>query len=485
MQLHDLLKDVAVLGLSGDMGVDIETVEHDSRRVAPGALFCAIRGNNIDGHLYAQDAVERGAVAILNEHVLDLHVPQVQVADVRQAIGPLSCVLSGHPSRKMCVVGITGTNGKTTVAFMLDAIGRAAGELSGTIGTLGARIDDETLELAFTTPEASELQRLLADMVNRNVRMVAMEVSSHALEMHRVDGTRFAAACFTNLTQDHLDFHGTTENYFEAKAKLFTSEFTDRAVISCDDPMGDHLASRSEALGLTVSRFGFDSRGDVRAETVEATGEGSRFRLIGPGESREVFLPLPGRFNVSNALAAAASALAVGRTFDSVVAGLEQIGNIPGRMEPVVAGQSFGVIVDFAHTPDALGRVLIEARAMAIGRRVIVVFGCGGDRDRDKRAAMGRAAAGADLVVLTSDNPRSEDPSAIASASVEGLVMESAEFLVILDRREAIRTALCAAKEGDVVVIAGKGHERVQTAGDHVDPFDDHAVALEELEALV
>jgi UDP-N-acetylmuramoyl-L-alanyl-D-glutamate--2,6-diaminopimelate ligase len=494
VRLHELLGGVGVQEWAGDRGVDVNAITHDSRRAARGSCFACIPGAVTDGHLHAGAAVDAGAVALLVERQLDLPVAQARVASVRAALGPVAAALHDHPSRRLRCLGVTGTNGKTTVTYLLEAIARAAGHRVGVIGTVGARVDGAPLPLERTTPEADDLQAILARMRDQDVRTVALEVSSHALDQHRVDGTWFAAACFTNLSQDHLDYHGSMTSYLEAKARLFDPTRTAAAAVNVDDPQGLEIAWRSSDAGLPLITYACSderrsTRADVLAENIEPTTSGSRFELVArpTGERATIESPLLGRFNVSNALAAASTALVSGLTFDAVIAGLHAPLAIPGRLERVRAAddQPFTVLVDYAHTPDALGGVLDAARPLAAGGRVVAVFGCGGDRDREKRPVMGRAAAnGADVVVLTSDNPRSEDPAEIARAVLEGLRDGPARVVVELDRRAAIREALRAANPGDVVVVAGKGHETSQTIGDRTVPFDDRVVVREELEAL-
>jgi UDP-N-acetylmuramoyl-L-alanyl-D-glutamate--2,6-diaminopimelate ligase len=494
VRLHELLGGIDVLGWVGDRGVEVSAITHDSRRAARGSCFACIPGAVTDGHLHAGAAVDAGAVALLVERELDLPVAQARVAGVRAALGPAAAALYDHPSRRLRCLGVTGTNGKTTVTYLLEAIARAAGQRVGLIGTVGARVDGAPLPLERTTPEADDLQAILARMRDEDVRTVALEVSSHALEQHRVDGTWFAAACFTNLSQDHLDYHGSMASYFEAKARLFDPTRTAAAAVNVDDGNGIEIARRASDAGLPVLTFaGSDERRstrvDVVAEDVELSGSGTRFVLATrrTGKRAAVASPLLGRFNVSNALAAAATALASGLPFDAVVAGLQAPLAIPGRLERVLVApdQPFTVLVDYAHTPDALERVLDTARRLMPDGRVVLVFGAGGDRDRQKRPAMGRAAAGgADVVVLTSDNPRSEEPEQIAGAVLDGLRDGQARVVVELDRRAAIRDAMREAKPGDVVVIAGKGHETGQTIAERTVPFDDRVVAREELEAL-
>jgi UDP-N-acetylmuramoyl-L-alanyl-D-glutamate--2,6-diaminopimelate ligase len=494
VRLHELLGGIGVLGWVGDRSVDVSAITHDSRRATRGSCFACIPGAVTDGHLYAPAAVDAGAVALMVERELDLPVAQARVATVRAALGPAAAAFYGHPSRRLHCLGVTGTNGKTTVTYLLEAIARAAGQRVGVIGTVGARVDGSALPLERTTPEADDLQTILARMRDDGVRTVAMEVSSHALDQHRVDGTWFAATCFTNLSQDHLDYHGSMTAYFEAKARLFDPARTDAAAVNVDEPHGLEIARRARDAELRVMSFAAsDAHGstsaDVVAEDVDPSSAGTRFALVTPktGARTTVDSPLLGAFNVSNALAAATTALVAGLSLDAVVSGLQAPLAIPGRLERVAAppGQPFTVLVDYAHTPDALDRVLDAARRLAPGGRVIVVFGSGGDRDRQKRPAMGRAAAtGADTAVLTSDNPRSEDPEQIARAVLEGLRDGPASVVVELDRRVAIRDALCSARAGDVVLVAGKGHETGQTIGGRTVPFDDRVVVREELEAL-
>jgi UDP-N-acetylmuramoyl-L-alanyl-D-glutamate--2,6-diaminopimelate ligase len=450
---------------SGDLtSIDVRTVEIDSRRVEAGALFCCLRGERTDGHEHAAEAVERGAVALLVDHVLQIDVAQLVVDDTRLATAPLSVAFFGDPARSMTVVGVTGTNGKTTTTFLLREIFDEAGTPAEVLGTLsGAR----------TTPEAPELQATLAAMRDRGTGVVAMEVSSHALDLHRVDGTWFGVVAFTNLSRDHLDYHGTMESYFEVKARLFGPAFSDRAVVNLDSPYGRLLL---DAAKIPTTGFSLDDLTDVE---LEATG--SRFTWRG----ERVELSLGGRFNLSNALTAAEAARAVGVEPAVVARGLSRRLVVPGRYEVIDEGQPFGVVVDYAHTPDGLEQVLDAARGLR-GGEVTVVFGCGGDRDPTKRPAMGEvAAAHADRVVLTADNSRGEDTGAIIDAVREGYDRAARrprhELVVEPDRRRAIALALDAVGPDDTVVIAGKGHETTLTIGDVTVPFDDREVAREEL----
>ncbi len=426
-----------LVDLSGD--AEITGLAHDSRQVSPGDLFFCVSGANHDGHDFACDALERGAAALVVERPLRLRCPQLQTGSVRRAMGPVGSTFYGHPSRSMAVVGVTGTNGKTTVCSLLGSVLRAAGLRAEVLGTLtGAR----------TTPESLDVQRQLACWRSAGVEAVAMEVSSHALHQHRVDGVHYAAAVFTNLTVDHLDYHGTVEEYFAAKARLFTPEMAERAAVNCADEHGRRLAADPR-----IPTVGYDPR----SLPVEVGPRGLSLRWRG----RKVRLRLNGRFNAANALAAAETALLLGAAVPEVVAGLESAAGVPGRFEIVEPAPPFTVVVDYAHTPDGLAHVLAAARELLTGSgRLWAVFGCGGDRDPSKRPLMGRVAAElAHQMIVTSDNPRSEDPDAIISDVLAGVPRHFRGVLVLADRRAAIARSLAEAGDGDVVVVAGKGHE--------------------------
>jgi UDP-N-acetylmuramoyl-L-alanyl-D-glutamate--2,6-diaminopimelate ligase len=446
----------------GPAAVRVSGISHDSRTVRAGDLYCCLRGERVDGHDFAPRAVDAGASALLAEREIDVvpSVAQVLVEDARVAMAPIAAAFHGRPSEAMTVVGVTGTTGKTTTAHVLHAIFEHAGVPCGVLGTLTG---------AHTTPEAPELQARLAAFRADGKRAVAMEVSSHALELHRADGTRFAVAVFTNLGRDHLDFHGTTEAYFAAKARLFDPAMSAAAVINADDAYGRRLL---ESAVIPATAYALADAHDLSVGPLAST-----FRWRG----QAVRFPLGGRFNVSNALAAATAAVGAGVAVDDVVAGLAATPPVPGRFEPVDEGQAFTVLVDFAHTPESLASALEAAREVAGDRRVIVAFGCGGDRDPSKRPAMGEVASRlADVVVVTSDNPRTEDPTAIISGVISGIPpARSARTRTEPDRRSAIAMVLDEAAPRDVVVIAGKGHETTQTIGDEVVAFDDRAVARE------
>ncbi len=473
MRLRDLLVHLPGAQLAGADptragDLDIVSVGYDSRRVAPGELFCCVRGEHRDGHEYAADAVAAGASALLGERVLALDVPQIVVADSRRAMATVAGAVFGHPSRALTVVGVTGTNGKTTTTYLLKAVLAAAGREVDVLGTLsGAR----------TTPEAPDLQRWLAERRAAGVDAVAMEVSSHALALHRVDDTRFAVAVFTNLSRDHLDFHGTMEEYFRAKARLFEPDLSDRAVVNLDSPYGRLLR---DAAKIPTTGFCLGDAQDLDLHVGE-----SRFRWQG----QAVRLPLGGRFNVANALAAATTGLVLGIEPEVIAAGLSTPVAVPGRFELVDVGQPFAVVVDYAHTPDGLEQLLAAGRELAGDGDVIVVFGCGGDRDPTKRAPMGEVAARlADRVILTADNSRGEETGAIIDAVRQGFAnaarQRARELALEPDRDAAIGLAVRLAQPGDVVLIAGKGHETTQTVGGVSFPFDDREVARRHLEAL-
>ena len=450
-------------------GVDVRDLAYDSRRVQDGTLFFCVPGATTDGHDHAAAAVAAGACALVVERELDVAVPQVVVASCRAAMGPIADVFFGRPSEQLVLLGVTGTNGKTTTAYLQHAILTAAGHSTGLLGTVERRIGGVVETAQRTTAEAIDLHRDFRRMIDAGDTACAMEVSSHALDQHRVGGVRFAAAAFTNLTQDHLDYHGDMEAYFAAKALLFDGRCPSAA--NADDAYGQRLPADL--------RFGIGaSDADVRAEDVQYGPVGTSLRLCTPWGEADLALRLVGRFNVENALAAASSAGLAGVPFEAIVAGLSGLAGVPGRLEVVSADQPFGVIVDYAHTADALENILRAVRPLATGR-VIVVFGCGGDRDRGKRPAMARAACAlADHVIITTDNPRSEDPLAIIAEIETGA---DGRQEVEPDRRRAIERAIAIAEAGDVVVIAGKGHEQGQDVAGVISPFDDREVAREVL----
>ncbi len=465
----------AVPGAERRGDATVGDVVFDSREIVPRSLFCCVPGALEDGHAFAPAAAQGGASALLVERWLDgVALPQVRVPSVREAMGPVAAVVFGHPADALTMVGITGTNGKTTTTYVLESIWRAAGVRPGVVGTTGARVDGEPVPLARTTPEAPDLHRLLARMREAGVTGVAMEVSSHALAQHRVGGVRFDVAAFTNLSQDHLDFHPSMEEYFAAKATLFTSARARHAVVNADDPWGRRLLTAPE---VPTTTYAVDRDADLRATDVASSVDGLTFAIEGVAFSSR----LRGSFNVANCLAAIETARVLGIGLEASAAGIAALPGVPGRVEPVEAGQDFLVVVDYAHTPDSIRSVLQAARPLASGR-LIVVFGCGGDRDRAKRPLMGAASTSlADLTVITSDNPRSEEPSAIIADIETGARHGGGAYVIETDRRAAIGLAIDEARRGDVVVIAGKGHEPSQEVSGETVPFDDREIAREAL----
>ena len=477
MRLDELVAATPGARVAGDGSAEIEELAYDSRKVEPGTLFFCVVGEKVDGHEFGARAVEEGAAALVVERELtELEVPQVVVPDSRAAMAPLAARFWADPTAKLRVVGVTGTNGKTTTAFLVREILQATDVYCGLLGTVKQVVGGVEREVERTTPEAIELQKTFRAMLDGGDEACAMEVSSHAMSLHRADAIHFEVAIFTNLTQDHLDFHADMEDYFLAKRKLFEAG-PKTAIVNVDDPYGRRLASEFECV--TFSAEGAEA--DYSAREVAFDASGASFEVGG----MRLRTGMPGHFNVANALGAFAAAEAMGVGSEIAVAGLARAARVPGRFEPIDEGQGFSVLVDYAHTPDSLENVLRAARRLTEGR-LIAVFGAGGDRDRDKRPKMGQAGAElSDLAVITSDNPRSEDPEAIV-AEVAGGAEGAAELEVVVDRREAIALALGRAEPGDTVVIAGKGHEQGQEfEGGRKIPFDDREVAREELWKLV
>ncbi|HSE81301.1 MAG TPA: UDP-N-acetylmuramoyl-L-alanyl-D-glutamate--2,6-diaminopimelate ligase [Gaiellaceae bacterium] len=461
--------------------VAVTDLVYDAGRVGPGALFVCVPGQRADGHEFAASALERGAVALLVERVLALPAPQLVVPDARLAMALAADAFFGRPTRELEVAGVTGTNGKTTTAFLLYSILAAAGRRPGLLGTVEMRIGGERRAVTRTTPEAIDLQRIFRELLDAGDRSCAMEASSHGSELKRLVGTRFRALVFTNLSQDHLDLHGTMEAYYDAKRRLFTEPDVDGrrppAAVNVGDPYGRRLADELRGLGGQLLTFGLVDDADVRVGNLELTPSTTSFRAAGLA----VRPRLRGRFNVENVLGAVAASRLLGIPDDAIVRGIEHVSGVPGRFEPVDEGQQFAVLVDYAHTPEALENVLVEARRLASGR-VLCVFGCGGDRDRAKRPRMGEVVTRlADRAIVTSDNPRSEAPEAIIDEIRTGM---DGEETVQPDRAAAIALAVEAAGEGDVVVIAGKGHEQGQEFRDRTIPFDDREVARDVLRRL-
>jgi UDP-N-acetylmuramoyl-L-alanyl-D-glutamate--2,6-diaminopimelate ligase len=502
-RLRELLTGWNGLAVHGDADPEIALVTADSRRVIPGALFVAVRGERDDGHAFLRDAVARGAVAVagdLPDAVARVEGPpdvvRITVPDSRPFLGGVAARWFGNPSHRLGLVGVTGTNGKTTTTHLIRAVFEAAGRRAGLLGTVGYAIGEDVRAATHTTPDAVTLQALLAEMVERGLSEAVMEVSSHALAQDRTVGCAFDVGVFTNLTRDHLEFHGAMDTYAAAKRRLFEGLGRDNpksrirmAVLNRDDPSWEAMARVSR---VPVWTYGLGPAADVYAEAVHSSVEGIRCRVITPRGRFDLTSPLVGSYNLSNLLAAVAVGAGQELPLDTVREGLARMGRVPGRFEKVEANQPFTVVVDYAHTEDALRRVLTVARELCRGR-LITVFGCGGDRDPGKRAPMGRAAVElSDLVMLTSDNPRSEDPLAIIAAIETGVrdalaarapawasAFSTQPYLTLPDRRDAIERAVQTAEHGDLIVIAGKGHEDYQILGSQRVPFDDRRVAAE------
>jgi UDP-N-acetylmuramoyl-L-alanyl-D-glutamate--2,6-diaminopimelate ligase len=478
MELDALIRALAPSEVAGGRSVTVTDLAYDTRSVSAGTLFFCVRGERVDGHDLAWEAIERGAVGLVVERVLDVDVPQLVVPSTREAMAIAADAFFGEPTKELELAGVTGTNGKTSTALLLHGILDAAGRRPGLVGTVEWRVGGETLPAPFTTPEAIDLQRLFRRMLDVGDRSAAVEASSHGAALGRLGRVRFDALVFTNLSQDHLDLHGTMEEYFDAKRRLFTGAQPPPAAVCIDDEWGRQLADQLEDLHRApLVTFGLTEKAEVRADGLALDAHGSRFTAAGI----EIETPLRGRFNVLNALGAVSAGLLLDIDEDALAAGIRGVAGIPGRFEAIDEGQRFAVVVDYAHTPDSLATVLEAARGLGEGR-VIVVFGAGGDRDRGKRPLMGRVAADrADVVIVTSDNPRSEDPLAIIQDVLQGAGLD---VEIDPDRRSAIARAVSLADEGDVVVIAGKGHEQGQDVGGVITPFDDRDVARDALRSL-
>lgn len=469
--------------LHGDGATPVDDVTHDSRQVRVGSLFVAVRGAAFDGHNFIKQAAAAGAVGIIAEKPLPeiVRVAWIQTDDARRALAPAAAEVHHHPSRELKLIGITGTNGKTTTAYLVAAAAEGAGETVALMGTVESRLGAERLPSERTTGEASDVQRFLRRAVNAHCATAVMECSSHAIDLHRCDALRFRVAVFTNLTPDHLDYHHTMEAYFDSKRRLFDGRVGERpgaAVVNIDDAYGRQLAAELKNDAAPALTYAFDAEADVTARGLEISSAGMRFVIRTPTGEKEVRTPLVGRPHVYNLLAAAGVGLTLGWDLDELVRSFARCAGAPGRFEsvPHPTGR-FAVVVDYAHTNDALDKVLRTARGVA-GGRVITVFGCGGDRDRTKRAPMGETAAMlSDLVVLTSDNPRTEDPEAILADVEVGLRRAGRRYQKFVDRREAIRAAIGMAGDGDLVLIAGKGHENYQIINGEAHHFDDREEA--------
>lgn len=485
MRLAEIVKTVNPLAVVGTLEQEITGITYDSRRVMPGNMFVAVRGERTDGHRFVEAAIDRGASAVVHERDASFNprATRIKVSDARRSMAQASAHFYNHPSQSLKVVGVTGTNGKTTTAFMVHAIMEAAGIPCGLLGTVQYQIGQRMIPAARTTPESVEIQEMMSQMLRAGCGGVSMEVSSHALDQLRVAEVDFDVAIFTNLSQDHLDYHGTMEEYFEAKIRLFSALGTvrkaGRAVVNADNAYGRELIKRLGGDHAVLS-YGVSSAAVIRAEDVRVSAEGSYFVVHTPQGSIPMSLPLIGRYNVSNALAAVGATHALGIDLRTAESALAEFRPVPGRIEMVKVSEGFNVFVDYAHTADALHNVLATVAELTRGR-VIVVFGCGGDRDKGKRKPMGLVASElADFSILTSDNPRTEDPHTVLQQIEEGFTAQArGRYQVIEDRREAIERALDVARPGDAVVIAGKGHETYQEFADTVVPFNDRRVVEE------
>jgi len=471
-KLSDIFNILQEAEMRGDGGVLISGITHDSRRVVPGDIYVCIAGFKTDGHDYADSAVESGAVALLVERYLELNIPQIKVKDCRQAVGYLAAAVYDNPSTRLELIGVTGTNGKTTVTHLIEKIAQFGGKKTGIIGTLGARINNLSFPGVHTTPESTEIQKLLFEMAEAGVQTAVMEVSSHALALGRVNGCIYRAGIFTNLSQDHLDYHRNMQEYLEVKSILFAEMNEDKekqcAILNADDPVCDFLSQKAASRVVT---YGINAEADFKASNIVLSAKGVEFDVSYRGQITRVSYSTPGKFSVYNALAAYAWSIIAGYPAEKVVAALKEIRGVPGRFESICLGQPFLVIVDYAHTPDGLENVLSTAREITRGR-LITVFGCGGDRDRTKRPLMGEVAARlSDYVVVTSDNPRTEDPESIIKDILPGI--GEIKYDIISDRHRAILHAISVSQPGDTIVIAGKGHEDYQIIGTEKIHFDD------------
>ncbi|MBI4743627.1 MAG: UDP-N-acetylmuramoyl-L-alanyl-D-glutamate--2,6-diaminopimelate ligase [Actinobacteria bacterium] len=489
MNLNRLIKSLSPKEIKGNIDLDIRGIAYNSNKVKPGDLFVCIKGFKDDGHLYAEDALTNGAVAFIVERPTEgLKSSQIVVESSRKALAVASNIFFGFPSSRLELIGVTGTNGKTTTVYMIDSILKAAGKKTGLLGTIEYRIDNKFYPSYCTTPESLDLQIMFDEMLKQKVDSVVMEVTSHAIDLERVTGCQFRVLVFTNLSQDHLDYHENVENYFKVKSRIFKNSANEiivpNYVINIDDFYGREIA---KMVGMQGYFYGLNTPADITVSDINLTKEGTSFKTTTPKGPLFVKMRLKGVFNVYNALGAIGAGLSLGISLKDIKLGLEAIRLIPGRFEPLDYGQEFNVIIDYAHTPASLENVLKTIRRISDGR-IITIFGCGGDRDKGKRPLMGAIAAElSDFFIITSDNPRSEDPMEIIDQIEGGFIEEfpKARYCKIADRRDAIFQAVALAKNGDTVIIAGKGHEQGQIFVDRIVPFDDHQVAYEALKELM
>ncbi len=493
MQLQELIEDTSIRTFAGQLDLEISNIHYDSRKIESRDLFVAMKGHAQDGHDFIGDAASRGAAAILSELPPEMTMKRlnrknnqipvlIQVADSRKALSQLAATFYGYPFRSMNLIGITGTNGKTTTSYLLESILTASGRKPGVIGTINHRFADLQHKSSVTTPESLDLMKILREMADQSATHAIMEVSSHALDQGRVNGCPFRIVLFTNISRDHLDYHRSMDDYFKAKSRLFTNFVADGppktacAVINADDPRGRDLMALTSVRTLT---YGLKQSCDVTAEDVHISRKGLRATLISVTRGRiQIQSPLIGNFDIYNVMAASSAAMALGIDLETIASGIKNLKGVPGRMELVPNDRSLAIVVDYAHTPDALEKALGAAKEITKGR-VLIVFGCGGDRDRGKRREMGRVAGrGSHKVFITSDNPRSEDPSAIADEIEKGVISSGQrDYVVELERAKAIKMAVKTALEDDLILIAGKGHEDYQIIGNTIRKFDDRVVA--------
>lgn len=486
MRLENLLSVLDIKKIKGNKDIQVRDICYDSRKINPGDIFVCIKGLNTDGHLYIDDAVKRGAKVIVSEKWIDRasSVTQVLVSNARIALARLSRAFFKNPQEKLKLVGVTGTNGKTTTTYLIKSMLDLAGKRTSLLGTVEYKIVEKNLPLERTTPESYDLHKLFYEMVKENVETVVMEVSSHAIHLHRVHGLEFAVMVFTNLTPEHLDYHLSIDEYFRVKKSFFEGEFGgDTKVVNVDDPYGQEIAQVCQGK---VYGYGLKDSPKILARQVRSTPRGNKFEVVSPVGVDDISTRLQGLFNVYNILAAYGTGLAFNLNKDTIKQGLERVTNVPGRFESVDCGQDFSVIVDYAHTPDSLEKAITAAKHLARGK-VITVFGCGGDRDKQKRPLMGKVSGDlSNRCIITSDNPRSESPLEIMKQIEQGIKeVKGAGFEKIADRKKAIFKAISEAKNGDLVLIAGKGHEKTQTFKDKVISFDDCEVAKEALKEVI
>ena len=475
MKLKELIKGLNIVEFEGDMEIEIESIAYDSRKAQEGSVFVCIEGFKVDRHKYIPQAIENGTRAFIVQKEVEMPAGMsvVRVEDTRYALASISDIFFGHPSGKFNLIGITGTKGKTTTTYMIKSILENYGQKVGLIGTIANMIGDEVLPTDRTTPESYDLQELFCDMVQKNVKSVVMEVSSHALELHRVSCSEYDIGVFTNLSRDHLDFHKTFENYLEAKIKLFG--ICKKGLINIDNEFGKRVVENARCEVYTM---GIDNEADIRAVDIAHHPNSVDFKVISPWFEGKISVSIPGKFSVYNALAAIGSCALMGVPFEYIQKGLAGV-RVPGRAEIVDVGKDYTVMIDYAHSPDSLENILTTVKAYAPGR-VVCVFGCGGDRDKTKRPVMGRISGQlADFTIITSDNPRTEDPEMIINDIEEGIKETGAAYIKIVDRREAIKYALMNARDKDIIVLAGKGHENYIILKDKTIHFDEREVIRE------